>query len=40
MPYDTPSQAYGTLSYHPGIRIQRTEVRNSVVRYFQLLMMP
>ena len=34
-----PSQAYGTLSYHPGIRIQRTEVRNSE-RYFQLLMMP
>src|SRR5207248_10081373 len=24
-----PSPAYGTLSYHPGTRIQRTEVRNS-----------
>jgi hypothetical protein len=34
-----PSPAYGTLSYHPGIRIQRTEVRNNL-RYFQPLTMP
>ena len=29
-PLDSPSQPYGTLSYHPGTRIQRTDVRNSV----------
>src|SRR5665213_154 len=42
--YPSPSQAYGTLSYHPGIRIQRTEIRNShrfvSIGYFQPLMMP
>ena len=41
-PHGPPSQAYGTLSYRPGIRIQRTEIRNNAptARYFQFLTMP
>ena len=29
MPYDTPSTAYGTLSYHPGIRAQESGFSNT-----------
>ena len=38
-PLEPPSPAYGTLSYHPGTRIQKTEIRNSR-SYFQPLTMP
>ena len=33
IPYETPSQAYGTLSYRPGIRSQESGVQESDVRY-------